>query len=127
MKKIVKYNFVKYVIVALFTSALNIGVYLGCYKYLISSILISNIAAYSVSIIVQFFLNRHTVFDGNHHHILIQIILFLAVKLIAFFIDSGVLFICLRWFKMNDFIAKLIANCSTTISNYSLNKKIVFK
>ena len=115
MKKIVKYNFVKYVIVALFTSALNIGVYLGCYKYLISSILISNIAAYSISIIVQFFLNRHTVFDGNHHHILIQIILFLAVKLIAFFIDSG------------DFIAKLIANCSTTISNYSLNKKIVFK
>ena len=104
MKKIVKYNFVKYVIVALFTSALNIGVYLGCYKYLISSILISNIAAYSISIIVQFFLNRHTVFDGNHHHILIQIILFL-----------------------NDFIAKLIANCSTTISNYSLNKKIVFK
>ena len=127
MKKIVKYNFVKYVIVALFTSALNIGVYLGCYKYLISSILISNIAAYSISIIVQFFLNRHTVFDGNHHHILIQIILFLAVKLIAFFIVSVVLFICLRWFKMNDFIAKLIANCSTTISNYSLNKKIVFK
>lgn len=127
MSKIVKNSFFKYIIVALLTSALNIGVYLGCYKYVISNILISNIAAYSVSIFAQFFLNRHTVFEGNEHHIIIQIILFLLVKLIACFIDSGVLYLCLNYFKMNNFIAKLIANCSTTISNYSLNKKVVFK
>ena len=120
-------KFIKYVLFAIITTFLNIAIYLLCYNYLVNSILISNIIAYTFSITAQFLINKSLVFKNNSGNLILQITLFLAVKCLAFFIDSAVLVICFKYLHINNFISKLIANCSTTISNYSLNNKLVFK
>ncbi|MFR5857515.1 MAG: GtrA family protein, partial [Bacilli bacterium] len=66
-------------------------------------------------------------FKNHSKNTKIQVIKFLLVKLISFFIDSFVLIVCHKFLYLDDFWSKLISNASTTISNYVFNKNIVFK
>lgn len=120
-------KFFKYVFFAIVTSLLNVGTYLLFYNFILENIIISNIIAYAVSITVSFILNKKVVFKNNDENIIKQIIFYLLVKLASFTIDSIVLVICKEYIGLSNFIAKLIANMSTTISNYTLNQKMVFK
>ena len=122
-----KNSFTKYVIFAILTSAVNVGIYLLVYNLIIENIIIANFFAYSISITLSFFINKQVVFKNKGKRIYKQILFFLIVKAIAFGIDSAVLAVCLNIFNIPNAISKLIANCSTTLSNYSLNKKVVFK
>ena len=121
------YKFIKYVAFALITSLINISVYYLFYNYVLKSIIISNIIAYTISILVQFITNKKYVFKNNSNNYSKQVCLFLLVKLVAFGLDTMVLHLCTKIFKMGQLLAKIIANCSTTLSNYSLNNDMVFK
>lgn len=127
MKKLVNKKFIAYVCFAILTSIINVSVYLLVYKYIYKNIIFSNILAYVVSISFSFFLNKKIVFKNNSKRILKQIILYLSVKFISFGIDSLVLVICKEILNINNFWSKIIANCSTTLSNYTLNNRTVFK
>ena len=120
-------KFFKYVFFAIVTSLLNVGTYLLFYNFILENILISNIVAYAVSITISFILNKKVVFKNDGGNIIKQIIFYLLVKLASFTIDSFVLVLCKEYIGLSNFIAKLIANMSTTISNYTLNQKMVFK
>lgn len=120
-------KFIKYVFFAIITSFINVGTYLLVYNLIIENIIISNIAAYTISITTSFIINKKVVFKNNNEKLLKQILFYLLVKLLSFTIDSFVLVITVEWIGISNFIAKLIANASTTISNYTLNNKIVFK
>lgn len=120
-------KFLKYVFFAIITSLLNVGTYLLSYNFIVDNILVSNIIAYAVSITVSFILNKKCVFKNDDGNIKKQILYYLLAKLASFTIDSFVLNICKEYIGLNNFTAKLIANVSTTISNYTLNKKMVFK
>ena len=126
MKKVVSNKFIKYVFFAIITSIINVGVYLLTYKFF-PSVLVSNILAYAISITFAFFINKHLVFQSKSKKMGKQITLFLGVKLISFGIDSLVLIFCHNLLHLPNFISKIIANCSTTLNNYTLNKKQVFK
>lgn len=122
-----KNSFIKYVFFAILTSAINVGLYLLVYNYVVRNILISNCVAYSVSITFSFITNKKLVFNNSSNEVFKEVLLFLFVKGVAFCLDSIVLVVCLKWIHIPNSISKLIANCSTTFSNYSLNKKLVFK
>ncbi len=122
-----KNSFVKYVIFAILTSAVNVAIYLFVYNLIIKNIIVANFFAYAISITLSFFINKQVVFKNKMKRVYKQMFFFLMVKAIAFVIDSAVLAICLNIFDIPNAISKLIANCSTTLSNYSLNKKMVFK
>ena len=49
------------------------------------------------------------------------------VRLSSLVIDTIVLTVCIKVFGMNDIIAKIIANVSTTFNNYLISKHFVFK
>jgi len=120
-------KFIKYVLFAILTSVINVGAYYLCYHYIINSIIVSNIVAYSLSISVQFITNKKYVFNNDSKKHGKQLILFLLVKLISFTIDTGVLYFCNKVLHLGQLLSKIIANCSTTLSNYTLNNKMVFK
>lgn len=120
-------KFIKYVFFAIITSLLNVGTYILFYNYVIDNIILSNVIAYTVSITLSFILNKKIVFKNNSGNLLKQITSYLSVKALSFVIDSLVLIITVRWLGLNNFISKLIANASTTISNYTLNQQVVFK
>lgn len=120
-------KFVKYVIFAIITSLLNVGTYMLFYNLIIKNVIVSNVAAYAVSITSSFFINKKVVFKNDNTNLLEQMISYLGVKAVSFAIDSFVLILFVDIFGFNNFISKLIANASTTISNYTLNNKVVFK
>ena len=97
------------------------------YNLIIKNVIVSNVAAYAVSITSSFFINKKVVFKNDNTNLLEQMISYLGVKAVSFAIDSLVLILFVDIFGFNNFISKLIANASTTISNYTLNNKVVFK
>ena len=115
IKKILRGKFVKYVLIASATTLVNVIVYLLFYSVIIKNIIVSNIFAYVFSITLSFILNERIVYKCQTRKYKKQIPLFLASKALSFAIDSLVL------------LEKLIANASTTISNYFICDKIVFK
>jgi len=127
IKKIKNNKFANYVFFALITSGINVGAYILFYNCILGNIIISNIFAYTVSITASFIINKKIVFKNNNKNFIIQIVLYLMVKVIAFGVDSLVLIGLHKFFTIDNFLAKLIANTSTTISNYTLNNKVVFK
>ena len=127
IKKLLKNSLINYILFAVLTSAINIVIFLIFYNYIFHLIIISNIFAYGTSITLQFITNKKYVFKNHSKNTKIQVIKFLLVKLISFFIDSFVLIVCHKFLYLDDFWSKLISNASTTISNYVFNKNIVFK
>ena len=127
IKKILRGKFVKYVLIASATTLVNVIVYLLCYSVIIKNIIVSNIFAYVFSITLSFILNERIVYKCQTRKYKKQIPLFLASKALSFAIDSLVL-VCLdKYFNISTLLEKLIANASTTISNYFICDKIVFK
>lgn len=125
--KIRNNKFITYCFFAIITTAINVITYLVFYKFVTNNIIISNIVAYAVSLTAQFIINKNLVFKAGNEKIIIQIIMFLFVKVVSFSIDSAVLILLHDYLKINNAISKLISNASTTISNYYLNEKLVFK
>ena len=127
IKKLLRGKFVKYVLIASATTLVNVIVYLLCYSVIIKNIIVSNIFAYVFSITLSFILNERIVYKCQTRKYKKQIPLFLASKALSFAIDSLVL-VCLdKYFNISALLEKLIANASTTISNYFICDKIVFK
>lgn len=127
IKKILRGKFVKYVLIASATTLVNVIVYLLCYSVIIKNIIVSNIFAYVFSITLSFILNERIVYKCQTRKYKKQIPLFLASKALSFAIDSLVL-VCLdKYLNISALLEKLIANASTTISNYFICDKIVFK
>ena len=133
MNNKIKKNFSKYkkiisyIFFAIITSIVNVSFYMLCYNFIIKNIVISNVAAYGCSIILSFFLNKKVVFKNKKRKIFKKFITYLVLKMFSLFIDSCVLTILHDYLHINNFIAKLIANASTTISNYLINKCYIFK
>lgn len=127
MTKLKRSKFIKYVVFAVLATVINVSIYLFVYNYIINNILISNLIAYIFSISFQFFTNRKHVFKVNDSFIILQVFLFVFVKFISFWIDSGVLYLFKDIFGFSNFISKLVSNASTTLSNYLLNNKWVFR
>lgn len=126
-KKILKNKFIKYVIIASSTTLINVLVYLFSYNIITKNIIISNVFAYIFSITLSFVLNERIVYKCTTKKYKKQIPLFLASKALSFAIDSLVLVSLDKYFNISEVIEKLIANASTTISNYFICDKIVFK
>lgn len=127
IKKIIKSKFVKYVVIASATTIINVLVYLFFYHIITKNIIICNAFAYAFSITLSFILNERIVYKCKTKKYKKQIPLFLASKAVSFALDSLVL-VCLdKYFNISALLEKLIANASTTISNYFICDKIVFK
>ena len=118
---------ISYIFFAIITSIVNVSIYMFCYNFIIKNIVMSNIVAYACSIILSFFLNKNVVYKNKKAKIFKQFITYLGLKMFSLFIDSCVLTILHNYLQINNFIAKLIANASTTISNYLINKCYIFK
>ena len=127
LKKLLKSKFVKYVIIASLTTLINVLVYLISYHLITKSIIISNILAYTSSIYLSFTLNEKVVYKCKKRKHKKQIPLFLGSKVLSFFIDSLVLLCLDKYFALASILEKLIANASTTLSNYFICDKIIFK
>ena len=123
-------RFWKYVGVSGITTIVNVGSYAIFIKVFPGMYVISNVLAWIISIFITFFLNKKVVFEKSSERkreVFKELILFYMVRLSSLVIDTIVLTVCIKVFGMNDIIAKIIANVSTTFNNYLISKHFVFK
>lgn len=119
------HKIINYIFWAVITSVLHVGVF-WLMDLICDSLILSNIVAYVFSILFSFFINKSAVFADKNTDFMKQLIKYVLVKSSSFIIDTIILFILSEWLLWPTLLAKLIANCSTTINNYILSKKIVF-
>lgn len=121
-------KFVKYIIISLITTIINILIYLICAEIFKLNEIISNIIAWIVSVFITFFLNKIVVFNSKEFSkkTYIELIKFYLLRITSLLIDTIVLYICLRCFALNSVMAKIISNIGTTFNNYFISKYFIF-
>jgi putative flippase GtrA len=87
----------------------NLGVFAGCVHLLGIDYRISAVIAFVVSVINNFWLNRHWTFDAKHEHPMFQGARFFAVSLVTFGFSYVVLISLVDGAAMSKVVAQAIA------------------
>jgi len=121
-----KHQFIKYMIVGVLCTGLNIVLYFLFFS-LIKERVVANVIAYIITLLISFILNKKYVFNNtNNELIFVQFLIYTSVRLTSLLIDSGVLLICVEKLHLSDLLGKIISNACTTVNNYIFNK-FIFK
>lgn len=128
-KKIEYKKFTKYIIISLITTVINILIYIICAELFKLNEIISNTIAWIISVFITFFLNKIFVFNSRDFSkkTYIELIKFYLLRITSLIIDTIVLYICLKYFALNNVTAKIISNIGTTFNNYFISKYFIFK
>ena len=137
MKKIKQlYSKYKELINYLIFGVLTTVVSLATYYALVLTILdanvplelqLANIISWITCVTFAYITNRKYVFAPTNKSLIKEIIEFYSARLLALFIDMGLMFIFVSTLHFNDKIIKLIIQVIIIIVNYILSKLIVFK
>lgn len=129
MKEVViKYKmFLKYLLVSLVVSAINVAIYAILVNVSKGNHIFSNVIAWIISTYVNFEFNKKIVFKNEENQSrLKQMSSFYVLRLTSLVIDTLVLKLCIEVFLMHYIIAKIISNFSTTFNNYFISKYYIF-
>src|SRR5947209_5206716 len=105
---------IRFVTVGASGYVVNLGVYAAAVHLLGLDYRISAVIAWIVSVLNNFWLNRHWTFDAKHEHPIFQGARFFAVSLIAFGFSYGVLIGLVDGMGMNKVLAQAIAIAAGT-------------
>ena len=87
----------------------NLGVFAACVHLLSIDYRISAVIAFVVSVVNNFWLNRHWTFDAKHEHPIFQAARFFAVSLVAFAFTYVVLIVLVDGAGLSKVLAQAIA------------------
>ncbi|MEA2158607.1 MAG: hypothetical protein QOD66_987 [Solirubrobacteraceae bacterium] len=87
----------------------NLGVFAGCVHLLSIDYRISAVIAFVVSVINNFWLNRHWTFAAKHQHPIVQAARFFAVSLVAFAFTYVVLIVLVDSAGVSKVLAQAMA------------------
>lgn len=88
---------------------------------------IANVISWIFAVTFAYFTNRKYVFESKNKNIIGEMTGFFASRLATLFMEMAVMFLTVTVLKMNDKIAKLIAQIVVIVGNYVFSKLFVFK
>jgi len=112
------------------TTLVNVITYFSLAKLLGIQYLISNVVAWTVSVLFAYATNRLYVFASNGQgliFILGECSAFIGCRLFSGLLDTTVMYVLIDLLRFKDLFVKIIANLLVIILNYGLSKRIVFK
>lgn len=121
---------IRYLIIGLLTTGLNILIYYICADILHIQYLISTVIAWIIAVIFSFFTNRDFVFKNRKtekQSLLKEFNIFWTTRYLTGLMDVGIMFLGVNILKQNDTEMKIISNIIGTILNYIITKYVVFK
>ena len=124
-----KKRFINYCLFGTIAGIIEIGLFYLLNDLIHIHYLISNVISFTIAVIVSYLFNVKYVFKKSFvskKEKSSRFILFFATRLLGLLLDTGVLAICIDYFKLDNMLSKIIACASTTIVNYFLGK-IIFK
>ncbi len=105
----------------------NLAVFAGCVHLLGIDYRVSAVIAFLVSVMNNFWLNRHWTFDAKHRHPMFQAARFFLVSLIAFAFTYVVLVVLVEGAGMSKVVAQAIAIATGTPLSFLGQKLWSFK
>lgn len=120
---------IMYGIVGCMATAMNIGVYLLCYKIFFIPNVPSNVIAWIISVLFAFITNKLFVFeskDMSKSVLLNELLKFILARLSTGIIDVFIMFTTVDVLALNATVWKIISNIIVIIGNYILSKFLVF-
>ena len=121
---------IKYFIIGVLTTALNYVTFAILVNSLKIELHLSNIIAWTISLIFAYFTNKLFVFESKSFKFNVlgkEILSFGAARVFSLLLEEFILFIFVNKLGMEKLIIKLIANIIVVIVNYILSKFIIFK
>lgn len=131
MKKNNKYyELLKYLIVGIITTAINIAVFYLFDTILNFHYLIANFISIAVSIVFAFFMNKKYVFEKKRATVKEawnEFILFVSFRAISGVVDMATMGVFVSLLNLNENSAKLITQFIIVSMNYIFSKFYIFK
>lgn len=118
---------IMYLIFGVLTTVVNIVVYYIMADMLHIHYMMSNVAAWFLSVLFAYVTNRTYVFESKSQDIMKEMISFFGARLATGIMDMVFMWIFVGLHILPDFIAKVISNVFVIIANYVLSKLVVFK
>lgn len=125
-----KKEIINYLVFGILTTLVNIISY-----WLFTTIFnvdyrISTTIAWFISVVFAFITNKIFVFNSKGldvKTILSEFMSFLFFRILSYIIDLGMMIVLVEWIKMNDLVAKILANIIVVIVNYVASKYYIFR
>ncbi len=105
---------IRFVTVGASGYVVNLGVFAGCVHLLKIDYRVASVIAFVVSVVNNFWLNRHWTFDAKHEHPMFQGARFFAVSLLAFGFTELVLIGLVEGAGLSKVVAQAIAVAAAT-------------
>lgn len=83
--------------------------------------------AYTTAIAFHFLANRNITFNAGGSTFLPQILTYLSVAVMNYFVQLSVIYLCYEMYKINFYISTLIGVILTMVTGYLLMNAWVFK
>ena len=116
-----------YVIFGVFTTLLNLVIFLLFTRGFHVNYIISNIIAWIISIFFSYVTTRTWVFESENTNIIAECALFFGSRFFAGAVETGLLFVFIDIMSMSDFISKVITQVIVVVLNYVMSKFMIFK
>ena len=123
---------ISYLIVGVLTTVVSFATYFILTRTFLNpdnavKLQIANIISWIAAVAFAYITNRIFVFESKNKNIFLEIVLFVAARLLSLAMDMGCMFIVVTLLKRSDLIGKLVSQVVVTIANYILSKLIVFR
>lgn len=121
---------ITYLVFGVLTTLVNIVTYVLITKLMNLDYKFATTIAWVVSEVFAFITNKIYVFNSNEmavHTLVREFSSFLFFRLATYLIDLGMMIILVEWARINDIIAKIVANIIVVIINYIASKYFIFR
>ena len=132
-KRIVDYiknnHIVMYLFLGVLTTAVNYVVYFPLYNICGISAAVSNIIAWSLSVVVAFLTNKPLVFKSMNWSVTValpEFIKFVGCRLLSGLLETLFVYVFVDILLWNGNILKILISAFVVISNYAFSKLLVF-
>lgn len=121
---------INYLVFGVLTTVVNIASYWIFTEIFHVDYRISTTIAWFFSVIFAFITNKMYVFNSkclNLNTMIREFISFIFFRILSYLIDLGMMIALVEWIKMNDLVAKILANIVVIMINFVASKYIIFR
>lgn len=121
-------TFLIYFFWGIMATIINIGVFMIWFK-IGGHYQVGNVVAWLSSVLVTYFSNKFIVFHTPFRNILSfshELLSFLLVRLLALLLDVVIVWLGIKIFRFDTFLAKVIDNVVVGVINYLVSKRFIF-
>ncbi|MDH5573110.1 MAG: GtrA family protein [Gammaproteobacteria bacterium] len=120
-------QFLKFCFAGIFNTAINYLLFITLYKYLLFHYLLSGVIGFLSGAISGYVINRNWTFNAKHIDYKKGFYTYLVVQLISLLFHTSTLFISTKYFNVIPELSQVFGIAASTIVNFTLSKKFVFK